>query len=332
MVMTSDVKSTNAAATTNLKNDTKFTTNNVATANFKNTSMSSISTITSKTETSTTLGDPNMGAIKKRLESMTDEEIIQRNLRELMEKKNREERKANGRLVAVILASLVIFLAIYHAWIRNPENKLAGVLVPAVIMLSFGGWVVVLAKRDKARRQMFEKYLEEVAIKNKQELEAKSKSKTKKPHDKKLSNEILLHFENEINKDHLSTATTSILKNNDHRKHRKHRNASNSDGYSTTSSSSSKKSSHYATKDLRVKRPSIRQKLFRQSGIYHMPNTTVNATQTLVQAVINTPVPQCAEPLISAAPPKTLMEKKRKRLQRLDALQVPAMVRMSSAP
>ncbi|XP_065363509.1 uncharacterized protein LOC135956841 [Calliphora vicina] len=319
-----------------ITSDINFTLNNLGSTNFKNNSMSSISTVTSKTET-TILSDQNAGPIQKRLESMTDDEIIQRNLKELMEKKNREERKANGRLVAVILASLVIFLAIYHAWIRKPNNKLAGVLVPAVIMLSFGGWVVVLAKRDKARRQMFEKYLEEMALKNKQELEAKSKTKSKKSHDKKLSNETLLHYENEITKDHLPRPTTSILKNNDHRKHRKHRNASNSDGYSTTSSSSSKKSSHYATKDLRVKRPSIRQKLFRQTGIYHMPATTANATQTLVQAVINSPVPQCTPPLIDVvaqqyAAPTTLMEKKRKRLQRLDALQVPTMVRMSSAP
>lgn len=65
-----------------------------------------------------------------------------------------EERKANGRLVAVILAALVIFCAIYQAWIRK-SGILAGVLVPAVIMLSFAGWVVVLAKRDKAKRAIF---------------------------------------------------------------------------------------------------------------------------------------------------------------------------------
>lgn len=199
-----------------------------------------------------------------------------------------------------------------------------------------------------------------MALKNKQELEAKSKSKSKKSHDRKSSNETLLHYENEINKELLplthsgsignsdkttdTHTTTSILKNNDHRKQRKHRNVSNSDGYSTTSSSSSKKSSHqhYATKDLRIKRPSIRQKLFRQTGIYHMP-TAPCATQSLVQAVINTPVPQCSAPRIESGipvlpaihcvpPAASLLERKRKRLQRLNTLNVPTMVRMGSVP
>lgn len=190
--------------------------------------------------------------------------------------------------------------------------------------------------------------MEEVALKNKQELESKAKSKAKKSHERRTSTETLLHHENEIkNKEKLptktmvtATATTgvkpsSMVKSNDHRKHRKHRNATNSsDGYSTTSSSSSKKSSHYATKDLRVKRPSIRQKLFRQTGIYNMPSPAkahANATQTLVQAIINTPGPQYSAPLINKTP-ATLAETKRKRLQRLNALQVPTMVRMGSAP
>ncbi|TMW52470.1 hypothetical protein DOY81_002430 [Sarcophaga bullata] len=331
--------------------DGKFPDDNVGSTHYKNTSMSSlsISTVTSKTATLTNQSaEANNG---KRMESLTDEEIIQKNIRELMDKKNREERKANGRLVAVVLATLVIFLGAYHAWMKT-GGKLAGVLVPAFIMLSFGIWVVVLAKRDKARRQMFEKYLQEVALKNKQELENKSKSKAKKSHERRTSTETLLHHENEIkNKEKLPLKTTAaanagttavkpsslIVKSNDHRKHRKHRNAANnSDGYSTTSSSSSKKSSHYATKDLRVKRPSIRQKLFRQTGIYNMPSSSsakahVNATQTLVQAIINTPGPQCSAPLINKTP-ATLAETKRKRLQRLNALQVPTMVRMGSAP
>ena len=199
--------------------------------------------------------------------------------------------------------------------------------------------------------------MQEVALKNKEELESKSKSKAKKSHERRTSTETLLRYENEIqNKENLPLKTIAvasagtiavkpsslIVKSNDHRKHRKHRNATNSsDGYSTTSSSSSKKSAHYATKDLRVKRPSIRQKLFRQTGIYNMPSSSssssspakahVNATQTLVQAIINTPGSQCSAPLINKTP-ATLAETKRKRLQRLNALQVPTMVRMGSAP
>lgn len=74
-------------------NDIKFIANKLDSTNFKNTSMSSITTVTSKTATTTTtLTDQNATTttpIKKRLESMTDEEIIQRNLKELMDKKNR---------------------------------------------------------------------------------------------------------------------------------------------------------------------------------------------------------------------------------------------------
>lgn len=48
----------------------------------------------------------------------------------------------------------VIFMAVYHAW-KNKPAPLAGVLVPAGIMLSYGAWVVVLAKRDKRNRAIF---------------------------------------------------------------------------------------------------------------------------------------------------------------------------------
>ncbi|XP_075158678.1 uncharacterized protein LOC142231901 [Haematobia irritans] len=290
-------------------------------------------------------------ACRKRLESLADEEIIQNNLKELMDKKNREERKANGRLVAVILASLVIFCAIYQAWIRK-SGLLARILVPAGIMLSFAAWVVVLAKRDKAKRALFEKYLEEVALKNKQELEAKKTHKAhRKTNDRRQSsNETVLEYINEINRKELSsetsielTKTSRPLKTKDHRKHRKHRNL---DGLNEstlapssylTSPSSSRNTSHYAHKDLRIKRPSIRQKLFRQTGHYHMAAATAaaNSTNTLMQAVINSTPPPSKSGAIVMLAPKTQalpVDMKRKRLQRLDALKVPTMVRMGSAP
>ncbi|TDG40985.1 hypothetical protein AWZ03_012596 [Drosophila navojoa] len=117
------------------------------------------------------------GKSRTSITSMSDDDIIQQNLKEILDIKSREERKANGRLVAVIVAFLVIFMAVYHAWIRKTA-ALAGMLVPAGIMLSYGAWVVVLAKRDKHRRAMFERHIEEVALKNKCELEQKH-SRTK---------------------------------------------------------------------------------------------------------------------------------------------------------
>lgn len=62
-----------------------------------------------------------------------------------------EERKATGRMVAVIVAFLLILLAIYHAWIRKIA-VLAGVIVPFLIMVLYSAWVIFLAKRDKQRR------------------------------------------------------------------------------------------------------------------------------------------------------------------------------------
>lgn len=62
---------------------------NVGSTHYKNASMSSlsISTVTSKTATLTNQSaEANNG---KRMESLTDEEIIQKNIRELMDKKNR---------------------------------------------------------------------------------------------------------------------------------------------------------------------------------------------------------------------------------------------------
>ncbi|KAL9881835.1 uncharacterized protein ACN427_009961 isoform 2-T2 [Glossina fuscipes fuscipes] len=270
---------------------------------------------------------------RKRSSSIVDDEIIQKNLRELMDKKNREERKANGRLVAVILASLVIFLAIYHAWIRK-SGLLAGILVPAVIMISFGGWVVVLTKRDKARRALFEKYLEEVAMKNKRELEAKAKLKQfKKTGDKRrLSKDtISLHYENELNKEKSNNNTllqplefanivvTSATRH-EHRKHRKHREQ-------LLLGQNAAKASHYATKDLRFKRPSLRQKLFGSKGVYQMQQQQKQQQQQSrkISFTISKTKNQQNDP-------KTLTQLKRKRLQRHNALIVPTMVRTSSAP
>lgn len=63
----------------------------------------------------------------------------------------REERRATGRMCAVIVALLMIFSGFYHAWIKRIP-VLAGVMVPALIMLLYAAWVLFLAKREKQRR------------------------------------------------------------------------------------------------------------------------------------------------------------------------------------
>lgn len=54
-------------------------------------------------------------------------------------------------MVAVIVALLMIFLGFYHAWMKKIP-VLAGVMVPALIMLLYAAWVMILAKREKRRR------------------------------------------------------------------------------------------------------------------------------------------------------------------------------------
>ncbi|KAH8274719.1 hypothetical protein KR026_000032 [Drosophila bipectinata] len=222
---------------------------------------------------------------RKSITSMSEEEIIQENLNEILDLKSREERKANGRLVAVIVCFLVLFLAVYHACVRKTENSLAGVLVPAGIMLSYGAWVVVLAKRDKHRRAMFERHIEEVTLKNKTELEEKHARHANKAatshsgsghsgsghsgssHSRTASTEQLsgsvspmstLHYVNEL------------LPNGDHRrKQRRHR---HKDRHPDKDHPEQQRQRHHQNNpDIGVhrsignKRPSIRQKLFGQT-------------------------------------------------------------------
>ncbi|XP_055712559.1 uncharacterized protein LOC129807365 [Phlebotomus papatasi] len=75
---------------------------------------------------------------------IVDENQIQR---------SREERRTTGRIVAVIVALSIIMLACYHAWIRKTA-VLAGVIIPALIMVLYTAWVLYTAKRDKYRRNL----------------------------------------------------------------------------------------------------------------------------------------------------------------------------------
>ncbi|KAH8419930.1 hypothetical protein KR009_003857 [Drosophila setifemur] len=213
---------------------------------------------------------------RKSITSMSEDEIIQENLNEILDLKSREERKANGRLVAVIVCFLVLFLAVYHACVRKSENSLAGVLVPAGIMLSYGAWVVVLAKRDKHRRAMFERHIEEVAMKNKTELEEKHA----RHHAKHSGHSGSVHsgsvhsgsvHSGTESTEQLSTLqyVNELLPNGEHRKkQRRHRHKERSPG---EKEHPDQRLRHQTTPEIGVhrgggsKRPSIRQKLFGQT-------------------------------------------------------------------
>ena len=47
-------------------------------------------------------------------------------------------------------AVVLLCLAMYHAWIRRIP-VLAGVIVPALIMMLYAAWVLILTKKDKQR-------------------------------------------------------------------------------------------------------------------------------------------------------------------------------------
>lgn len=65
-------------------------------------------------------------------------------------------------MVALFVALLLILLVMYHAWIRKTP-VLAGVMVPALIMLLYAAGVLFLAKRDKQRRLLQENQLRATA-------------------------------------------------------------------------------------------------------------------------------------------------------------------------
>ncbi|KAJ6638102.1 hypothetical protein Bhyg_10835 [Pseudolycoriella hygida] len=71
---------------------------------------------------------------------------------------SREERRATGRMVALMVALILILSVLYQAWIKKIA-VLAGVTIPALIMILYGGWVLFLAKKDKQRRINAENHL-----------------------------------------------------------------------------------------------------------------------------------------------------------------------------
>nr|AAF88147.1 unknown protein [Drosophila melanogaster] len=250
---------------------------------------------------------------RKSITSMSEEEIIQENLNEILDLKSREERKANGRLVAVIVCFLVLFLAVYHACVRKSENSLAGVLVPAGIMLSYGAWVVVLAKRDKHRRAMF-------------------KAQSHHGHsgtDSTGSASSSLHYVNEL----LPNGGGEHRKKQRRHRH-KERSVERDDHHQR-----SHQRSH--TPDIGVhrgapKRPSFRQKLFGQT-IAHVKLVEAQSDST-DSAGASGPGTRSGRSTVASpggqasAAAKLNPGEKRQRLQRLDTLPLAQVVRVSSIP
>ncbi|CAG9585273.1 unnamed protein product [Danaus chrysippus] len=62
----------------------------------------------------------------------------------------KEERRRNGRYVAILVGICLFLLAIYHAWVRRIP-VVASLVVPALIMFVYVGWVLFTASRDKRK-------------------------------------------------------------------------------------------------------------------------------------------------------------------------------------
>ncbi|KAJ2952972.1 hypothetical protein O0L34_g7348 [Tuta absoluta] len=62
----------------------------------------------------------------------------------------KEERRRNGRYIAILVGIMLFLLAIYHAWVRRIPI-VASLVVPALIMFIYVFWVLYTASRDKHR-------------------------------------------------------------------------------------------------------------------------------------------------------------------------------------
>ncbi|XP_041977538.1 uncharacterized protein LOC121731916 [Aricia agestis] len=62
----------------------------------------------------------------------------------------KEERRRTGRYIAILVGICLLMLAFYHAWVRKIP-VVASLVVPALIMFVYVGWVLYTASRDKRR-------------------------------------------------------------------------------------------------------------------------------------------------------------------------------------
>ncbi|CAK1545271.1 unnamed protein product [Leptosia nina] len=63
---------------------------------------------------------------------------------------NEEERRRTGRYIAILVGICLLLVAIYHAWVRRIP-VVASLVIPALIMFVYVGWVLYTASRDKKR-------------------------------------------------------------------------------------------------------------------------------------------------------------------------------------
>ncbi|XP_072944088.1 uncharacterized protein [Epargyreus clarus] len=61
-----------------------------------------------------------------------------------------EERRRTGRYIAILVGISLLLLAVYHAWVRRIP-VVASLVVPALIMFVYVGWVLYTASRDKLK-------------------------------------------------------------------------------------------------------------------------------------------------------------------------------------
>ncbi|XP_073943480.1 uncharacterized protein [Choristoneura fumiferana] len=88
----------------------------------------------------------------------------------------KEERRRTGRYIAILVGICLLLLAIYHAWVRRIP-VVASLVVPALIMFIYVGWVLFSANREKHRLIDLEAAIHAAAVKEREEARAAEKNK-----------------------------------------------------------------------------------------------------------------------------------------------------------
>lgn len=88
----------------------------------------------------------------------------------------KEERQRTGRYIAILVGICLLLLAIYHAWVRKIP-VVASLVVPALIMFIYVGWVLYSANREKHRRLDLEAAITANYLKERQDALAAEQAK-----------------------------------------------------------------------------------------------------------------------------------------------------------
>ncbi|OXU22527.1 hypothetical protein TSAR_015583 [Trichomalopsis sarcophagae] len=84
------------------------------------------------------------------LQSVTSSQDILRPADETLNHYSKEERRRTGRYVAGGAALAIILIAVYHVFARG-ASTMAGICIPAIIMVTYILWVLYAARRDRIR-------------------------------------------------------------------------------------------------------------------------------------------------------------------------------------